>query len=545
MKKMIALLLALAMTASLAACGSSGSSTTESSSVENSATAESSSGGEAEESSSGAEESSDGEMVSLSVGSTDVLGSFLLGSTVGSNHRGASLAFDFLFEYDEDGNQSSRILEDYYYEDDCTIILKLKDGIYFSNGEQMTGEDILYSIFNYAERSSSIAAVFEAFSSDLSYVEDDGLTVVLKTETPYGPGLEGCGRIPIYCKSWGEEVGYDSELWITDPVGSGPYECVEFVTDSYFVMQLRDDYWDDTYTTNIEQFTVYYYSEGSTMFIDLENGVLDIALNLSVSDYERCVAGVENIAYDAIASKDVVFLSLDVDGNEYLANEKVREAIAYGVDWSEVATAARSTAVLQATSLIASDSEYYYDVGAYEYDPDRAAEALAESGYDGSEISLNMVSTNEEQKDSMFAVIQYYLSQLGIEYTLENYDFGTALVSWLEEGGTDSIFQDSDTGSTIGEPFVSLRYLMIDYSPFPVCSIADETFDTLCTEALAEVDSEARYELYKELQEYVHDTYLVMPIYENADVVAWRTDVVENPNFASIECALNNVTLVG
>lgn len=555
MKKVLALILALMMVFLLVSCGS-GSSSGESSDSATTGTASEAAGAEEAAASDETTASDETEAVTANltynedggvvvrVGTTDVLGSFLLGSTVGSNHRGASLVFDMLFEYDADGNQSSRVLEDWYYEDDCTIVLKLKDGITFSNGDQLTGEDVIFSLDVYAQNSSSIAAMFTAFNPETSYVEDDGLTVVLKTDEPYGPGLAGCGSIPLYDKSYAEEIGLDSEEWITGPVGSGPYECVEFVTDSHFICKLRDDYWDDSYETGIDEFDVYYYPEGSTMFVDLETGALDIALNITTADYERAEGGIDGIAIATVKSKDPVFLSLDVDGNEYLQNEKVREAICYGVDWNEVMLAGKGDVGEICTSIISRYSPYHVDVGTYEYDPDRAAEALAESGYTGEEITLNMVSTNEEIKDNMFTVIQYYLSQLGITYTLDNYDFGTALGYWLEEGGADSIFQDSDVGSVIGEPFASLRYIMKDYSPFPVCSISDEYWNELATSAFEEVDTDARIELYAELQQYTYDNYLLIPIYENADPIAWRTDVIADTGITSIDCGLRNVQIV-
>ena len=198
-----------------------------------------------------------------------------------------------------------------------------------------------------------------------------------------------------------------------------------------------------------------------------------------------------------------------------------------------------------ATSIIAADSPYHVDCGAYEYDPERAAQALAESDYAGQPIEIYLVNLNEEVKDEMATVLQYYLSELGITMTFEDFDFPNALTQWLEVGGTDITFQDSDTGSLSGEPFVSLRFMMEGYGPFPVCTINDPTFDELAKKAIQTVDQQERLEYYTQLQEYSYENYLMIPIFNAADAIAWRTDVVESTGIQNpTDANLRNVKLV-
>lgn len=536
MKKLLALALALVMVLALAACGSSGGNTTSSNNSGNSG----SSGDTASDVTTG----EDGEVV-LRVGTSDNMGSFLLGGGSGSNYRGVYLVFDSIFYFDENKEPYSTVLEDWYYQDDCTFVMELKDGIYFSNGEQMDAEDLLFSVFIYEESGSNFAGLYSAFNQEKSYVSEDGMTAYLVSDEPFGPGLFQA-NLPIYSKDWADEVGLESELWMTNPVGSGPYICTDYQTDASCTLEKRDDYWDDTYENEIDRYEILYYKEDSTMYIDLETGTIDIACNISNSDYARGVdGGTENVAVEQLMCGDVIFLNFDVDGNEYLADPKVREAIAYGVDWMEVAQASRGDMATAATSIIAADSPYHMDCGAYEYDPERAAQALSESQYAGQQIDIYLVNLNEEVKDEMATVLQYYLSQLGINLTFEDFDFPNALTQWLEEGGTDITFQDSDTGSITGEPFVSLRFMMEGYGPFPVCTIQDETFADLAEKAISTIDEAERLDYYTQLQQYSYENYLMIPIFNAADAIAWRTDVVESTGIQNpTDVNLRNVKLV-
>lgn len=531
MKKLFALVLALAMVLPLAACGSNGQ------------TSNGSNGG-ASSPAANTPEGEDGEVV-LRVGTSDNMGSFLIGGGSGSNYRGVYLAFDSIFYFDENNEPYSTVLEDWYYEDDCTFVMELKNGIYFSDGEQMDAEDLLFSVFVYSETGSAFAGLYSEFNQEKSYVSEDGMTAYLISDEPFGPGLFQA-NLPIYSKDWADEVGLDSELWMTNPVGSGPYICTDYQTDASCTLEKRDDYWDDTYENEIDKYIITYYKEDSTMYIDLETGAIDVACNISNSDYARGVdGGTKNVAVEQLMCGDVIFLNMDVDDNQYLADPKVREAIAYGVNWMEVARASRGDMATAATSIIAVDSPYHVDVGAYEYDPERAAKALAESSFAGQEISIYLVNLNEEVKDEMATVLQYYLSELGITMTFEDFDFPNALTQWLEVGGTDITFQDSDTGSLSGEPFVSLRFMMEGYGPFPVCTVNDPTFEDLAMKAIQTVDHEERLEYYTQLQEYSYENYLMIPIFNAADAIAWRTDVVESTGIQNpTDANLRNVKLV-
>ena len=533
MKKLFALVMALAMVLSLAACGGGNNGDTPTGSNPGTSTPAAPSGGDEA-----------GEVV-LRVGTSDNMGSFLLGGSSGCNYRGLYLAFDSIFYFDENKEPYSNVLEDWHYEDDCTFVMTLKDGIYFSNGEKMDAEDLLFSVFVYDLSGSNWGGLYAAYSQEKSYVSEDGMTAYLISDEPFGPGLFQA-NLPIYSKDWADEVGFESELWMTNPVGSGPYVCTDYVTDSYCVMEKRDDYWDDTYENEIDKYIINYYKEDSTMYIDLETGAIDLACNISNSDYARGAnGGTENVAVEKLMCGDVIFLNFDVDDNQYLADAKVREAIAYGVNWMEVAQASRGEMATAATSIIAADSPYHVDIAAYEYDAERAAAALAESSYAGQEIPIYLVNLNEEVKDEMATVLQYYLSQLGIKMTFEDFDFPNALGQWLEVGGTDITFQDSDTGSITGEPFVSLRFMMEGYGPFPVCTINDPTFADLCKKATFSVDEAERLEYYTQLQQYSYENYLMIPIFNACDAIAYRTDVIESTGISNpTDTNLRNIKLV-
>ncbi len=516
MKKAIALLLSVIMLFSLAACGSG---------------------------SDKSDDSGSAKISTLKVGTANSLGTCLANDYNGDCYTAIYMVFDSLFKYDPDTKEvGSDVLSDWgYSEDGMTLTLTLKDNITFSNGDKATGEDLLCSISNDTERGTLIAPFFTPYDFENATV--DGNTVSVPLTSPFSPKIWEIGNLCLYDKSWSESVGWDSEEWTTGPVGSGPFKVSEYKTDSHIFLEKRDDYWGD-FECDYDRIEIYYYGEPATMYMDLENGDIALALEVLDNDYARGLAGEENIAVDTISAGENRILSID-DGNEFLSDVNVRLAIAYGVNWAEVADIGTGGLSPVATSLIISSSDYYKNVGAYEYDPDKARQLLADAGYSDGDITIKLVSTDEDDQVKMSTKLQADLKDIGITLDFVTLDFPSALATWLE-GGTDLMWQDSSIGSIISEPFASLRATWDDLGGMPASIVNDDTYQTYLDNSIFTTDPEVRRENLDKLQEYNKENAFVIPVLEENIAIAWRTDIIKDPNLLNATDAnLRNIEFVG
>lgn len=524
MKKLGALLLAAALVMSMTACGGGNKNTgegTAASAGESSTNAGTKAGTKAGES---------GGEKTLNVGTINVLGTFMPGSENEVCHWGCYLVYDYLFYYDEDNNPFSDILKEWHYEEDgTTFVMECRDDVYFANGDQMTGDDVLFSIKTLVDRETNQAAYYATVDWDKSYVSEDGFTVYLANTQEFGPGIINMGVVYLLDQSWCEETGFDNiDPWLNAPNGSGPYEVAEYVTDSYVTLKRRDSYWGEF--TGADTVKINHYAEDSAMYMALETGEIDLALNIAESDYSRALTD-DKIAVMTTHEGENILLALD-NNNQYMKDENVRLAIAYGVNWQDVAESARGELAEVPGSIITSVSPYYKDTGVYEYDLEKAKQYMEAAGYvtDGSTVNftLNMTTVDQAVKTNAATVIQFYLQQLGINLQMNFTDFPTAFSAWLSEGGTDLNFQDSDTGSVCGEPYISLRFFPAELATFPFAAISDETFVSLYKEANYTTDDDVRKEKYAELQQYVHDHAMIIPLYESVDAVAYNPEKIES-----------------
>lgn len=529
MKKLGALLLAAALVMSMTACGGGNKNTGEGTAApagESSTNAGTKAGTKAGES---------GGEKTLNVGTINVLGTFMPGSENEVCHWGCYLVYDYLFYYDEDNNPFSDILKEWHYEEDgTTFVMECRDDVYFANGDQMTGDDVLFSIKTLVDRETNQAAYYATVDWDKSYVSEDGYTVYLANTQEFGPGIINMGVVYLLDQSWCEETGFDNiDPWLNAPNGSGPYEVAEYVTDSYVTLKRRDSYWGEF--TGADTVKINHYAEDSAMYMALETGEIDLALNIAESDYSRALTD-DKIAVMTTHEGENILLALD-NNNQYMKDENVRLAIAYGVNWQDVAESARGELAEVPGSIITSVSPYYKDTGVYEYDLEKAKQYMEAAGYvtDGSTVNftLNMTTVDQAVKTNAATVIQFYLQQLGINLQMNFTDFPTAFSAWLTEGGTDLNFQDSDTGSVCGEPYISLRFFPAELATFPFAAISDETFVTLYKEANYTTDDDVRKEKYAELQQYVHDRAMIIPLYESVDAVAYNPEKIESVSLHS------------
>ena len=145
MKKLLCLLLALAMLFALTACGGK------------------SDGGNSDGKADGGSQENKfnpgpkgDEKITLRIGTTGYLGRFLSGLAPEESHSACNAVFDSIFRVDPWTKQiKSDVLDDWYWEDEHHFIMKLHDGVYFSNGQKATSEDLLFSYQNHEERGSN------------------------------------------------------------------------------------------------------------------------------------------------------------------------------------------------------------------------------------------------------------------------------------------------------------------------------------------------------------------------------------------------------
>ncbi|MGI5970899.1 MAG: ABC transporter substrate-binding protein [Oscillospiraceae bacterium] len=530
MKRILALILVLIMAFSLSACGN-GEVSSGAPPADGSESTAPAAGGADDEPASG------GMIDRLNIGTFDNNRGALLSngqdSTAGSAQ---SLVFDMLIYIDpETGEPKSNILDFEIVNDGTSLSMTLKDGITFSNGAAATGEDLLYTFQSQVQgHARGMATVPTTYDPASARLLDDGMTVVVES----AGGLHAShmfGELMLceflnkeWCES--DENVWAGEIWYHGPVGSGPYRVKEYVTNQSYLLEYRDDWWQaGERTVPAKEIKITYYNDASTMYMDLENGAIDLAINIASADFARAQEDKSGkIVSKRIIDNNIWQLFMDVD-NSPLSNQDLRLAIAHAVDWNAVALAGQEDLWSPATSFIASTMLYYKNVGQYEYDVELAKQYLAKAGCEPGELTLNMTVTMGPM-DSMAVVIQYYLGQVGIGLNIKSVDPGS-YIDALMSGDGDFQFMSMPQATPDGDPISMFKAPVM--MPFlNVRRLSDEKWAELFEDfVMAKTDDEIA-SAAGALQQHIFDTASAIAICEINSAVAWNPEVIADPHLS-------------
>ena len=485
----------------------------------------------------------------LRVGTSEELGQLLPNSAAGECGVGDFLVYDMIFYYDADNNLTSDIIDDYHFEDDgFTLVMNVREGVTFSSGNPLTGEDVLFTLASAQEPDrQAIKSDFELFDFENSYVSDDGYTVYLKTfDTATAVSqFSMLIQVPVLDKAWVEENGWTSELWYTAPSGSGPYGVADYLTGNTYTFALRDDWWmADAGIEYPNEITLTAYAEKSTMYIDLENGSIDLAIEPSSEDFVRSQDEGDNIEGVFINGNVCNWIVFDVEDPDSATYDiEVRKAIAHGVDWEQIAVAGKGVMWDPATSSIPSYFPDYIDLGQYEYDPELARQILADAGYADGDINLYMVISTNAQATG--PVLQAYLADIGINFTFDAFDIPTAVPLWIEGEGDISTFAMMG-GSAAHDPYWVYKELASTATMKDNQTVTDTTIDDCLAKALVAETEEEAHEYYVQIQQWIYDTYRIVPYFEEVNGACFNSDIISSVQFNSKQMPdLRNIVYAG
>jgi peptide/nickel transport system substrate-binding protein len=238
----------------------------------------------------------------------------------------------------------------------------------------------------------------------------------------------------------------------------------------------------------------------------------------------------------AISANAVVTLVLDIDNNEALQNEALRQAICYAIDKDSIGILGYGSLYSPAVGYLSSTNQFLVDGYTYEYNPEKAKQLVDDNGLAGTELTF--VCPSGMQAD-MAEAMQAQLAEVGITLNIEVYDAATCISMWLEEGAT-SMMIDSATNANNDNNANTQWNNVRAGTDFPAMRKVDEKWNDLLDSALATADTDKQAELYAEFQQYEYDQYCAIPICEwcqaycyGASGVIQSLDLtdVANPNF--------------
>lgn len=383
-------------------------------------------------------------------------------------------------------------------EDGLTWTVTIRDDAYFTDGEQLTAEDVAFT-YNTVKASSSV----NDFTM-LDYAEAaDDTTVVFHMTRPFSIWpytMAVVGIVP--------EHAYDSATYGANPIGSGRYMLEQWDRGQQVILTANPDYYGEAPEM---QRVVILFMEEDAAFLAAQAGQVDVAYTSATYSNET-VEGCSLASYASVDNRGINLPAVPsgtdsegrAAGNDFTADVLVRRAINIGIDRQEMIDNVLNGYGTPAYS-ICDQLPWYNEAAEVEYAPEAAAALLDEAGWtmgedgvrtkDGARAELNLLYSNGDSvRQALAADLANQLGELGIACTIEGVGWDTAYdralsAPMLWGWGAHTPMELYNIYHTIGDTGSA------QYSPY-----SNPTVDGYMDEALASADLEQSYELWRKAQ---------------------------------------------
>ena len=415
------------------------------------------------------------------------------------------------------------LAESYEYEEqaDGSMLwtFHLRQGIKFHNGEEMKAVDVVASL-DEAKQSPDVATYANGFN-DVKAVDD--YTVTMTTPGPSASLLyDLCHHGNAVVPAALIESGHDFN---EEPIGTGPYMMTEWKISESVSFVAFADYWKGE--APIKNVIWKVIPEGSARTIALQAHEVDYVVELDSNDM-GLVSDDANLTLINNAGLGHSWLCINNEKKPF-DNVNVRKAMNAAVNKDDIVTVALNGAGIAAIGQTPYGLMGFDGTGYDGYDVELAKKYAEESGVDLTTVSFEVICSDDTKRRAG-QVIQSNLSDnLGMTVELASMDLATYL-SETAAGNFEGFiggYNSSDMTS-----FLKGVYHSANINASNKTRTNDAHLDELIDKACTTVDNAAREEVLKETSRYLNSLCCQIPIYQSATLSAHNAglkNVVMNP----------------
>lgn len=410
--------------------------------------------------------------------------------------------------------------------DDAKVwTFKLAQGVKWHDGRDFTAQDVV-DYFVYVRDTDAVGTGPGQIKPVIGSAEAlDGATVKLTltaarpdflTELA-DPGL-AIGNI-ANLKARGEDAGFN-------PVGTGPFRFKEWVRGSEISLTRNPDWtWGSPMFQRdgpalIEELVFRFIPEAQTRMATLEAGEVDFVDLLPFQDVAR-VREDTRFAVTGFLLPGMPQMNYMHTGMAPTNDINVRKAIIYATDKQGIIESVYFNMVEPAYGPISRAFPEYEPAleQMYGYDPEKAMQLLEEAGWtmgadgvrtkDGQRLEVTIVE-NKSWNDWVY-VLQANLQAVG---------FDAKVLTTQGPSNTEAIVSGKYQVPAMGDVFAAASQMTRDwhsegFGTFPSGHFYQSAeFDAMLKAAETELDPAKRKQMYSDIQKYIMENALMVPIFE-------------------------------
>jgi len=445
---------------------------------------------------------------------------------------------------------------------DSTVwTFKLRRGVKFHDGTDVDADAIVFNVNRWWDKKDPTnngknfdiwGYLMGGYKGDktsvlksVSKVDDYTVRFEMNKATTVFPSLIASGYFGIASPKAVREQGAKYGTPAGTPVGSGPFIFDSWRTGDRIVLKANKTYWGTK--PKVDEVVFRFIKDASARLNELRAGTIDVTVNLTPDSLNQ-VQNDRNLKAMLRPSFNVGFLSLNYK-NQYLKNDKVRQAISMAINKKEIVKAfwnglgVSNSSFLPPALAWANNKSVPED---YKYDPQAARRLLAEAGYpNGFSLDLWYMPVSRPYFPDPKPIAEAMaadLAAIGIKANLKTQDWAKYLEDRKKEPGFD-MYMIGWTGDYADPDNFYSAY----YGPngSDDSNYRPAELDRLLEQGRAANGQAAKAKIYSQIHEITYNANVRLPIVHSRPLDGARSYVVGWKQSPLGSEPLNTISLPG
>jgi len=455
-----------------------------------------------------------------------------------ANNNVAQHIFDTVVSRDADSHIIPGLAESWRLVNDLTWEFKIRKGVKFHDGSELTTEDIVWSLDRPATIQNS-PGKFDVYTKAIVHKKViDRYTIQLITDQPYPLMLSDLTAISIVQKKATQGLTSEDFAHGKGMIGTGPFKFVSYARDDRVELVRNNDYWGPRPAW--EKVTLRFIPNPATRLAALLSGDVQAIENVPTPDLPK-VRNDPRLSFFSKISHRVIYLYFDAkrdkspyvttrDGQSMdknpLKDARVRLAISMAINRQGIKDHLME-GLSEPTNNLVPPTLFGYNpnLKTVKYDPEGAKKLLAEAGYpNGFGVTLHTPNNRYVNDEQIAETIAQNLTRIGLVTKVEGMPMATYAPKGIKHEWS---FGLSGWGAQTGEVSSPLRALLAcednkrGFGTYNWGEYCNPKMDVVLEKALATVDDNARSRLLQEATAIALDDGGIIPIH--LQVTTWAT----------------------
>lgn len=414
------------------------------------------------------------------------------------------IIYDTLTAYDDNLKPQPALAESWEQSaDGRSITLKLRKGVQFHTGRELTSDDVIYNLNRILDFKLTAGIITGFVPPETTWTAPDKYTVTLTAKQPWAAVFDFFQVLNIIDKETAE--GPNAK---TQAVGTGPFTFQEWVQGDHVTYAKNKNYWQSGQPL-LDGITLNIAKDQQAMVAQFEAGAVDLIINPPLRDYARLTADPQ---YQGLELPNpAAFWMLQPNSTRAPMDDKrVRQALNYAIDRKRMV----DTVLLGLTTPqdlpwpAASPASEPQKNNVVTFDLDKARSLLQQAG--ATDWTLDLLHSAVSLEAAGFAQIyQADLAQIGVTGVIRQLQPAALLDAWHTQDF--GLYFASDPWANL-EPVTQFTSGSTTNYRGNNGGYLDPKYTELVSAVATEPDAAKRKQMYSQLNDFLIDAAFVYPL---------------------------------